>query len=83
MTQNENLQRSESDEVILINTEEEAQAVSSMTLTPEPFSPKTPLKVNKLACVICDELATGNFIRCSDCCNAVHYLRISLPAYQI
>ena len=52
MTQNENLQRSESDEVILINTEEEAQAVSSMTLTPEPFSPKTPLKVNKLACAI-------------------------------
>ena len=72
MTQDVKLQGSESNEVILINTKEETQAVSSMTLMPEPLSPKTPLRVNELACVICDEVATGNFIRCSDCCNAVH-----------
>ena len=83
MTQNENLQRSESNEVILINTEEETQAVSSMILTPESLSPKTPSRVNELACVICDEVATGNFICCSDCRNAIHYLCTSLPAYQI
>ena len=42
MTQDVKLQRSESNEVILINTKEEKQAVSSMTLMPEPLSPKTP-----------------------------------------
>ena len=40
MTQNVNLRCSESKKVILINTEEEKHAVSSMTLTPEPLSPK-------------------------------------------
>ena len=65
MTQNENLQRSENNEVILINTEEETQADSSMAFTPKRLSPKTPSRVNELACVICDEIATGNFIRCS------------------
>ena len=65
MTQNENLQRSENNEVILINTEEETQADSSMAFTPKPLSPKTPSRVNELTCVICDEIATGNFIRCS------------------
>ena len=40
MTQNVNLQCSESNKVILINIEEEKQAVSSVTLTPEPLSPK-------------------------------------------
>ena len=54
-----------------------------MALTPKPLSPKTPSRVNELACVICDEIATGNFIRCSDCRNAIHYLCTSLPAYQI
>ena len=49
MTQNENLQRRESNEIILVNTEEETQAVSRMTLTPKSLSPKTPLRVNELA----------------------------------
>ena len=39
--------------------------------------------MNELSCVICDEVATGNFVRCCDCCNPVDYLRTSLPAYQI
>ena len=49
MTQNVNLQHSESNQVILINTEEETQVVSGMTLTSEPLSLKTPLRVNELA----------------------------------
>ena len=52
MTQNINLQHSESNQVILINTEEETQVVSGMTLTSEPLSLKTPLRVNELAYVI-------------------------------
>ena len=83
MTQDENLQRSESNEVITFNTEEETQAVSSMTLTPEPLSLKTPLRVNELACVICNEVASGTIIRCSDCRNVIHYLCTSLLAYHI
>ena len=83
MTQNVNLRCSESKKVILINTEEEKQAVSSMTLEPEPLSPNMPLRVNELAYVICDEVATGNLIRCSDWRNVVHYLCTSLPAHQI
>ena len=83
MTQNENLQRSQSNEVIHINTEKETQAVSGMTSTPKPLSPTISLRVNELACVICDEVATGNFIRCSDCPNAIHYLCTSIPTYQI
>ena len=83
MTQNENLQRSESNEIILVDTEEETKADSSMTLTSKSLSPKTPSRVNELACVICDEVATENFIHCSDCRNAIHYLYTSLSAYQI
>ena len=83
MAQNENLQRSESNEIILVDTEEETKADSSMTLTSKSLSPKTPSRVNELACVICDEVATENFIHCSDCRNAIHYLYTSLSAYQI
>ena len=54
-----------------------------MTLEPEPLSPKMSLRVNELAYVICDEVATGNLIRCSDWRNVVHYLCTSLPAHQI
>lgn len=50
MSQKENFERSESNEVILINTKEETQVVLSMILTPKPLSPKMPLIVNELAC---------------------------------
>ena len=56
MTQNVNLQHSESNQVILINTEEETQVVSGMTLTSEPLSLKTPLRVNELAYVMCESV---------------------------
>ena len=84
MTQNENLQRSESNEVILINTAKETQAVSSMTLTPEPLSPKTPLRVNELACLICDEVATGNILPVAVISLSMHiFTRVSnLQLYQ-
>ena len=54
-----------------------------MTSPPKPLSPTISLRVNELACVICDKVATGNFIRCSDCPNAIHYLCTSIPTYQI
>ena len=50
---------------------------------PKPLPPKMPLRVNELTCVICDEVATGKFICCSDCHNSIHCLCTSLPTYQI
>ena len=83
MGQKENFERSESNEVILINTKEETQVVLSMTLTPKPLSPKMPLIVNELACVICDEVDTGNFIRCSNCRNTIYHLCIDKTCVEI
>ena len=83
MTQNENLQRSENNEVILINAAEETQSDSSMALTPTSLLLKMPLIVHELACVTCDEITTGIFICRSNCRNAIHYLCTSLLAYQI
>ena len=76
MSQNKNLQCSEKNEVIIINTKEE-------TLDTKSLLPKTSSRVNGLAWVICNEIATENFIHCIDCCNTIRYLCAYLPAYQI
>ena len=75
MTQNENLQRSENNEVILTNAAEETQSDSSMALTPTSLLLKMPLIVH--------EITTGIFICRSNCRNTIHYLCTSLLAYQI
>lgn len=51
-----------------------------MTLTPVSLSTKAPLIMNELASVICDKIATGNFIRCSDYRNVIYFLCTSLSA---